>query len=344
MAFTKSHRTPVQLTADARAAARAVLDRYEITRYLPSRDTYALSFSFDVNAMSLPAAASFRSFNTAADVGTTDGTASRAGKLPPISRRLHVDEFAELTLFNQGAAVGEKFKEYAQRIATQIAARVVLAQGEAVRTGKVTLAERGLTAEIDYGRKAAHTANAASGWWSVAGTATPIADLEAARTVFGVRPDVTWISPEILSALQKNTDIIKMVLGRGTDLPSRVSAQDVIALLGSEGFGRLVVNDDQLVDVNGATKRVIDANHLLFLPDPSLAPIGGSGALGRTDWGVTAESISTETGITDAERPGVFAGALPTHDPEGFDVLVSAIVLPVVDNANASFALKVLNA
>lgn len=340
MTFTKNHRTPVQLTAVARAAFRAVIEQYRLAGFLPVRANYTLNFNFDINQTALPQAASYRSFNTESDVGTTEGRQSRQGKLPPISRRLHVDEYTELQLMGQSDAIGALFEDYARRIAAQIAARVLLAIGEAVETGKVTLNERGLSATIDYGRKAGHTAVAASGVWS--GASTPVSDLEAARAVYGRSVGVTWISPEILYALQSNADLIKMALRRGTDLPSRISQTDVFSVLAEYGFGNVVVNDDRVLDQTGAEKRLVSSDKVLFLPSEGGSLLGAGGALGTTDLGVTAESISQDVGISENERPGLFAGAIPSHDPEGYDVLDSAIVLPILSNADASFALDVL--
>jgi hypothetical protein len=341
MTFTKNHRTPVQLTAVARAAFRAVMEQYRLAGFLPVRANYTLNFNFDVNQTSLPQAASYRSFNTESDVGTTEGTQSRQGKLPPISRRLHVDEYTELSLMGQTDAIGALFEDYARRIAAQIAARVVLAIGEAVETGKVTLNERGLSATIDYGRKAGHTAVAASGAWS-GGASTPLDDLEAARQVYGRTVGVTWISPEIMAALATNADLIKTALRRGTDLPTRISQADVRSVLAEWGYGNVVVNDDRVIDQSGAEKRVISSDKLLFLPSEGGGLLGTGGALGTTDLGVTAESISQDVGISENERPGLFSGAMPSHDPEGYDVLDSAIVLPILSNADATFALDVL--
>lgn len=339
MPFSKNHRSPVQLTAKARAAFRAVLEQYRLAGFLPLSPNYTLDFNFDVNQTALPQAASFRSFNTESDVGTTEGTQSRSGKLPPISRRLHVDEYSQLVLYGQDDAIGAKFDEYAQRIAGQIAARVVLAIGEAIETGKVTLNERGLTFTVDYGRKGAHTAAAASGVWT--GAATPIADLEAARTVYGQEVGTLWISPEIAAALATNVDFIKTALRTSANLPSRISFADVQSALADYRFGNVVVNSDQVIDQTGATKRLVASDKVLFLPAEGGSVLGG-GVLGTTDIGISAESIQDENGIAQSERPGLFSGAIPSDDPSGYDVLVSGIVLPVVSNANATFSLDVL--
>lgn len=340
MAFTKNHRSPVQLTAIARAAFRAILERYALAGFLPVSPNHTLSFNFNVNDTALPQAASYRSFNTESDVGATEGSESRSGKLPPISRRLHVDEHTELKLLGLDDAIGAKFEDYAARIAQQIAARVALGIGEAIQTGKLTLNERGLSAVIDYGRKAAHTATAASGAWS-GGSATPIADLEAARAVYKRAVGTTWLSPEIMAALGTNVDFIKTAMKTSANLPSRISHDDIISTLASYGFGRVVINDDAVLNQAGTEQRLIASDKLLFLPAEGGGILGG-GALGTTDVGITAESVSEDNGIAAAERPGLFAGALASNDPEGYDVLVSGIVLPVVTNANATFALDVL--
>ena len=73
MTCTNDHRTPAQLTAKARAAFRAIIEQYALAGFLPVTANYTLDFNFDVNQTALPQAASFRSFNTESDVGSTSG-------------------------------------------------------------------------------------------------------------------------------------------------------------------------------------------------------------------------------------------------------------------------------
>jgi hypothetical protein len=328
MGFTKNFRTPVQLTGTARAAFDQLVGSFGILNSLfPVNETYDINFDFNITEAALPAAASFRSFNTHSDVGVLGSTERSSGKLPPISRRLHVDEHQQLIMFNAGGdAIGLEFERYATSIAQSIASRFVLAQRDALVTGKVLISERDLSFEVDFKRKAGLTVNAGTAWSNAA--ADVIGELEALRTVLGRSIGRIVISRQTMNYLQLNTAIRQQALGRGADLTARISADDVRSVFSAYDLGNLVINEDVITDQTGAVVPLFAADKVIILP--------AGGPVGRTALGVTAESLRTDTGIAAQERPGVFAGALESDDPSGYDVLVSAIGLPILSDANAT--------
>lgn len=330
MAFTKNHRTPAQLTAFARAAFRLHIEQYETAGLLPLEASPTLTYSVPIGQSVLPAAASFRSYNTESEVGTLEGGQTADGKLPPISIRIPVDEHQELVLMGMDDAIGAAFEKRAERTAQAVGSRFVLAQVEAIVTGKVTINERKLSATIDFGRKAAQTGTAAT-LWAAAG-ADPIADLDGMRAVMNKGISSTVISRSIMSILQANPEIIKLVVGRGSDLPSRVSEEDVRSVLRSWGYGETRVNEQSIVNRAGVEQTLFPTDQVVML--------SGS-QFGNTLTGITAESLSPDNGISRGEAAGLFAGATHTHDPEGYNVLVSAIGLPVVQAPNNTASLKV---
>lgn len=337
MTYSPTPRTAVQLTAQARAAAQVASTGFGLALYLPDNPNYSLSFNFNVNQVALNDAASYRSFNTEADFGRTGGSESRSGKLPPISRKYRVDELEQLTLYGQADAIAALLEKHARALGASIAARLEFARGEAIEKGIVTIDERGLQFTIDYGRKASHTIVAGTAF-SAAG-ATPVDTLDVAKAIYqdtnGTAPGVTLISPEVLANLQKNADLMKMALGRGSDLPSRISVDDVLSTLASFGYGNVRVFDEAI-----GGQRVINARKVLFLPATGGVMLDG-GPLGTTDWGIPAEAINDDYGIPTSDRPGIFAGSFTQEDPEGTNVLASAIALPVVTNADASMSIQV---
>lgn len=320
MPFTKNFRTPTQLTGAARAAFRAFCEQYVTNGLFPAQANYTLDFEFEAGKAGMPAAASFRSFNTASQVNTIDGGSKRGGKLPPTSIRLSVDEYQQLMMYRNNEAIGAKFEEYAIRNAQSIAARVVLAQAQAIQEGKVVINERDLVFEVNFGRRAGLTANAGTPWSSVA-TATPLADLEALRNVFGKPVSKITVSRQTMNYLQSNADLIKIALQRGTDLPSRISSAAVQSVLSDWGFGLLEVNEQTIRNQAGDEVALFGADKVIFTSGTSV---------GTTDLGVTAEAIATDNNIPTSQQPGVFAGASQQSDPEGYNVLASAIVLPVL--------------
>src|SRR5690606_2779383 len=155
----RNFRSPVQLTGAARGAFDATLEAVRTASLLPAQENFTLDYDFAAGAAPLPPAAKFRTFNTESMVYTHGVGARKSGKLPPISIRLHVDEYTQLKLYGQDDAIGQKFEEYAEANAISVAQRAILAQAQAIETGKVTISERGITVEIDFGRDGDLSAN-----------------------------------------------------------------------------------------------------------------------------------------------------------------------------------------
>lgn len=346
MEYDPSVLTAPQATAEARAAQVVVSPAFALAQYLPDRTNDSLSFNFDVSQTSLPQAASYRAFDAESDFGSTEGVQSRSGRIPPISRKLRVDEFDTLVQQIDGGPILENtYRSYLRRIAGEIQTRVELARGQALEFGQVTLNERKLKVTVDFGRKASHSVVAATLWSNPA--ADILGDLTAWNAVYTATNGGSWAdilaSTQVATYMQRNTGIITAALGRTDSLPPIVSRDAVQQVLDAFGFGRLVINDEQAVGTDGVQKRVISSNKVVFLPSASSVSLSGNGGttLGGVDWGITAESVSPKYGITAAERAGIFAGIFSDNDPEGRYVLVSATALPVLEKANATFVGRV---
>jgi hypothetical protein len=331
MPYTKNFRTPAELTGVARGAFDAIFDSFGIASLIPSSESFTLDYNFVIGAAPLPSAAKYRSFNTRSMVGKVGTGQAAQGKLPPTSIRLYVDEAQQLEMYGQTDAIGAKFDEYAENLATAIAFRTIIAAAEAIQDGTVTLNERGLDLTIDFQRNADLSADAGIAWGSLA-TAKPLDDLEALKAVFGKRISEIRISDLVMSQLQRNTSLIKAALRRGTDLPDRISQGDVVSTLADYGFRNLVVDEDVVVDTEGVEVPVFAENKVIFT--------SGS-QVGSTQIGVTAEAMASDNGIDRNEAPGLFAGALPSEDPQGYDVLVAGIILPVLSAPNNTAVLTV---
>jgi hypothetical protein len=345
MVYSSAFRTATQLTGIARAAADALLNSFVLPSWLPSVNNFGLSYDFDINALQLTDAATFRAYDAEAPFGKTAGAQTRQGKLPAISRKLRVGEFDQLTLFGQSDAIGAKFEDYAERLGGQVAARIALAQGQGVETGQITLNENKLIFTIDFGRAGGNAVTAGTVWSTI--TANALGDLTTWRAAYvtanGFPPAVAMISTAIMSALQKNQSIITAATGlSAANQPTIISQDQVKGVFQTYGFGRVVINDDQ-VTYNGAATRIISSNKMVWLPESGGLNLGGAGGvLGHTDWGIPAEAINSDYGITGSEMPGIFSAAFHDEDPEGHNVLASAIALPVVESANSTFAATVI--
>ncbi|UOR02067.1 hypothetical protein MUN77_01665 [Leucobacter allii] len=338
MAFDKQFRTPAVLTGVARGAFQGVYGASLVSAYLPPVANQKLTYNFTKNQTSLTSAAKFRSWNTESDQTVFEGSKAAQGSLPPISRRYNVDEYTHVKLI--GGDLGAEFEKKAEAIAAQIAMRFVEAAAEGIETGKVHLEERGLDFEIDYGRKAALTATAPTVWSDP--TADIIGDLEALRAAYGSRPGVILIPDTVQRHLSRNTGIIEFALGRASDLPNQIPYERALGVLAEFGFTGLRTNEERLIDHFGVERTLFSQDRVLFLPGQAdaLATALGSGPLGTLDLGITSEALESENGLGGSA--GLISGAYKTEDPNGFDVLVGGIGLPVITSADRTASLKVL--
>jgi hypothetical protein len=343
MTIHTGFRTPVQLTAEARAAADIVEGADPLTALLPSTENRTLDFDLDNESVGLPRAATFRSYDATAPYGREESVGARKGKLPAASIKLPLGELDQLRLQGAGSdTIGAALERKARQNAQSIAIRAIIARGELISTGKVTLNENNLVAEIDFGRDASLTTSAGTVHSNTAAPA--VADLIAWLTTYrsfnGGNPGAAWLSEQYLQYLSLNTTIIALAYPGAAVAPTRISRAAVLEVLADLGIRGVRVYDEQYKDASGATVRPIAADRLVFTPSPDVITIDG-GPLGSTQWGVPAEALNGTYGTAESEQAGIFAGAFGRSDPEGMDVLASSIFLPVPSDINATMAIEV---
>lgn len=335
---------PLEVSIAARARLAAVSAAMPMSRWLPTVEKATLDFEFDASGKKKVDLAEFRAFDTEAPFGRDFGSITKQGKLPPISRKRLIGELTELRLQGQGdgPALKAKIIEYAEGLADSVAFRLEYAKIEAMRTGKLVLAENGISATIDYGRDPSLTVTLATAKkWSAAAS-TPIDDIAGWRKLVGALtslPSAALMTGDVMEALAKNQDIIKFSTQRTADLPSRISYDDVMGVLRSFGVTSVTVTDEEYAGFALDTP-LLPAGTFMLLPAPGGSLAGGS--LGTTDIGIPAEALNLDYKIPASRRAGLFAGAFPRTDPEGVFVLVSGIALPLVERANATLTATVL--
>jgi hypothetical protein len=342
--YHENHRNAADLTAEARASAEAAADGYRLERFLPARDNDSLEYNFDLNVLGLTDVAEFRAFDTTPGYGEGQaGSASRRGSLPPVSRQYRVKEYEQLQLQIGGEErIGLKLDEYARKGGLAIAARVGLAQAEAIEFDRVRLQENGLDVEIKYGRDP-RLFTAATVLWNDP-NANVLEELLSWLNTYrilngGANPGTTLISQRILDALSMNKQIIASTFGKATtdaSLPNRIQFADVTAYLSAWG-----VRNIEVFTGNIDRKALLSDHKVIFLPEEG-SSLDGAGALGTTEWGITAESIQPMYGIGAGERSGIFAAAFDSNRPQGTDVLSTAVVIPALVNSNAVMTVAVL--
>lgn len=332
------------VTRETRAAAEARLAEAAFTAFLPDSYEEVDEFRFNNNTVTGTPAVEHRAYDTEAPFGQETQTFKFAGKIPPVSQKMRLSEANQKQL-QGGNAFKDAILEKAAINGVAIATGSLLARGQVLETGKfVATGTNKLKFTVDFERPASHTV-VAPALWSAADTDVVgqlLAWQEVYRASNGVDAGAIVLSTAILNGLTKNANIIaeaRPFIANGS-LPVRVSPNEVRGVLATYGFSNIVVNDDEAVMADGTAKRVISGDKVLLLPGNGGSVQGST--LGKTQWGIPAEAFNATYGISGAERSGIFGANFHGNDPEGFYVLGSAVMLPVLTNAKATFAAKVL--
>lgn len=290
-------------------------------------------------------AAEYRGFDTEAGIGDREGVQRLRGKIPPISRKIRLSEEDTIRLRAQQTGNNEPLIEAvfndARRMNRAVRARVTLAQGQVLTTGKVTLSENGVEGEADYGVPGGHIVTAGASW-AVAGTSI-IGDLRAwaktyATTNGGLRPGGMVITDTILGYMQLNTEF-RSVLASLSGTPQLITRTGVDQVLSAYNLPTISAVIDTQIQVKGSgATRVIPEDHLFFHP-PAGFP------LGQTPYGITAEALALQSGgsIEVEQLAGPIAVVKEVEfDPVATWTKAAAVAIPVLANPKRLFIADVV--
>ncbi|WP_201788503.1 major capsid protein [Rathayibacter sp. VKM Ac-2630] len=183
MLITTDYITPTELTGYARAAlADLEANQFTLSQFLPSENVDDLNYRFSRGGQGLAEAATFRAFDAESAIASRPGVTRVTGELPPISRKIKLSEYDRLRQRQLPDQIVNAVFNDTDRMVQSVAARIELARGAALATGKVSINEDGVIADVDFGRRAGHTNQAPGTLWTVSASATPIADLIAWST------------------------------------------------------------------------------------------------------------------------------------------------------------------
>jgi len=281
--------------------------------------------------------AEYRAFDTQPRMTGRQGFGSVRGELVPLSRQIPLLEEERIRLRilqrNGGAAATgnqsllNAMYNDTELMVRSVQARVELARGQVLTTGKFTLAENGLMLEADFAMKSSHKPVAATPWSNPA--ADIMSDLLAWTQLFvddtGDEPGVLLLNRTIWGHMYGNTTMRNAMAGPGGVVPTRLNNEDINALFAANGLPPVMLYDTK-VRVNGVQTRVIPVDRALLLPAP------GGPRVGSTQYGITAEAIEmAERGLILAEdMPGIVALGLRNENPVQTFTLATAIAVPVM--------------
>lgn len=343
MVYSDKYATASELTGVARAAFAAAYNKFPLTGYFPISLSPSRQFDLKQTDAVVPERATkLTGYNTTAPRGDESrGARVLGGRVARTSEAANVDE---LSLISSPTA--DQMKEWltsgARDKGARMGNRARMMVAETLLTGKIDISESGYNQVVDFGRPAANqiTLTAAKRWTAV--DSTPLADAKEWREITKGAGNVLFVDNTVFLALQRNTDLIKRTLRRGSDLISDISAAEVVAAFAAEGFDLRVIDRSQneIVAYSGTVTQLIPANTAFLMPTSNVDPITGEG-IGKLHVAPTLESENAMYGISAAERPGVFASASHEDDPEGWRVRGTGEFLSLLASPAAFVTAKV---
>lgn len=334
--------------ADLTGYARESLADYEaqrgtLARWLPNREVADIVVRFIKGSTGLVDVADFRAYDAEPKIGKAPTGQRVTLELPAIGQNIPVSEYNQLRSRAGGnSATDEAVLNYILNT-TDIVVRAVADAIEKLRgtvlvTGKATVAG---FMDDDFGRDAGNTVTASTAWST--GSADALGDLEswsdAYRNLNGEQPGAIVMSTRVLRAMAK-LDQFKTQLLNSASRPA--TQQDVQDYVSSAGLPPIYLYDRR-VSVAGSSTKVISDDRVLLLPAPVDTNDWQGTQLGATFWGQTLTSTEADWAIADSEQPGLVAGVYRNEKPPMIaEVISDAIAMPVLANANLSFAADVL--
>lgn len=334
---------PATLTGYTRESLAAYEQRRgSLARWLPNRELADIVARFIKGSNGLVDVAKFRAYDAEPEVGKRQSRGRVTLEMPALGQTIPVSEYEQLR-----ARGGEVTDEQALAAILNTTDAVVRATADAIErmrgivltTGKATIAEIG--SDDDFGRAAGNTVTAATAWSTSTVDALGEAQdwIDAYTDQNGDAPGAAVMSTRVLRTIAKLDQFQTVLVGGGSRPATLEQARSTWE---AAGLPPIYVYDRR-VSVDGSATKVLADDRILLLPEPVETDDYQGTELGATFWGRTLSSTEADWNIEPSEQPGIVAGVYRNPKPPmGVEVVGDAIGLPVLANANLSFAADVL--
>lgn len=334
--------------AELSGYARASLADYEASRgtlaqWLPNREVADIAVRFIKGSTGLVDIADFRAYDAEPTIGKAPSGKRVTLELPAIGQNIPVSEYNQLRSRTGGnSASDEAILNYilntTDLVVRAVADAIEKLRGTVLQSGKATVAG---FMDDDFGRSGGHTVSAGTVWSNTA--ADGLGDLQSWSDTYrddnGEGPGAILMSTRVLRSMANLTQMKTQLLNSASRPATMQDVQDTVQAAGLPP----IYLYDRRVQVAGSATKVISDDRVLLLPAPVATDDWQGTQLGATFWGQTLTSTEAGWDIPDSEQPGLVAGVFRNEKPPMIaEVISDAIALPVLANADLSFAADVL--
>ena len=330
------------------AYARARQPRtYVGAALFPVKPVNELSFEYWKSLNLLPVMASIQAYGAEAQIASRDGADKVSGEIPPIKRKIALNERDLIALKREGAGdvdmVRNTLYNDLDNMIDSVMARIEKMRMDTISSGQMAINENGVIVTVNYGVPAGQIVdldahNDAEGDWDQA-NAEPItmmlAWVDAVVGGCGIRPTRALTSNTIVANMMKNAQIRKMLYG-DAGASRAVSLSDINSLLASLDLPQIATYDLQVrvQAENGVitTVRFFPEKKIVLLPPTSC---------GETLMGPTAEAL-LDGEVEAKEAAGIYARVDEVQEPPAVWTKAAATSIPTFPMADAVYIATVL--
>lgn len=328
------------------AYARAIPEEgYLGTTLFPMQLSPELTFEYWQSLNLLPISASLQAYGAEAQIASREGAAKISGEIPPIKRKIYLDERNMLALKREGAGDVEMVRtELYNDIDNMVAAvftRIEALRITAMAFGEIALDENGVILNVDYGVPANHQETLTTNdRWSEAATRTIIDDIQrwtdTVEDDSGVRPTRAVTSNQVVAQMLDDQTIRDMIWGpTGDNRP--VTMQEINRLLQTMDLPQVGTYNKryrvQAEDGTITTNRYFPQNRFILLPPNKL---------GDSLMGPTAEALLDDE-VEARAVSGIYANVTHENEPPMIWTKAAATALPTFPAADTVFQAQVMD-
>lgn len=330
-----------------------VNDSTSLAGYLPSQEVDDIEYEIEVGSTAgFITAANWRAFNGNPTSETWGEGKRQRGRFLPLARNYTIDEEGALRQRNnKDALIERESANLIRRGAKSIGIAINRQRANALQYGIIQIEGSGhLRQQISFGRNANFTTVADQLFTDDA--ADPLGYIEALADLYeaenGFRPERVMIPTNIRRLISQHASVVRQATD--STIRDRATQSELDALFAEYRLPQIIDTPSSLIQVDdlatGEVKKVrlFDRDSILFVPatgDP-LAP--EASIYGRTLWGRTKTADIPAFRESGADTPGVVAGVLTGQDyPFNEEVIIDALAMPVVYNANYTLKAKVID-